>query len=37
MSKREKEEIHAKLSHAEMMLSEGKCAIQKLEEDNSKL
>lgn len=37
MSNREKEEILAKLSHAERMLSEGKRAIQKLEEDNSKL
>ncbi|ONK79203.1 uncharacterized protein A4U43_C01F3970 [Asparagus officinalis] len=37
ISKREKEEILGKLSHAERMLSDGKCAIQKLEEDNSKL
>ncbi|KAG1367731.1 Golgin candidate 4 [Cocos nucifera] len=37
MSNREKEEMAAKLMQAERMLSESKCSIQKLEEDNSKL
>jgi len=37
MAKREKDEALAKLSQTERMLAEGKHAIQKLEEDNSKL
>ncbi|TYH95695.1 hypothetical protein ES332_A12G124300v1 [Gossypium tomentosum] len=37
LSKREKEEILAKLSQTERMLAEGKARVNKLEEDNSKL
>ncbi|XP_038987103.1 golgin candidate 4-like isoform X2 [Phoenix dactylifera] len=37
LSNREKEEMAAKLTQAERMLSESKHSIQKLEEDNSKL
>eukprot|EP00261_Vitis_vinifera_P039821 XP_019081064.1 PREDICTED: golgin candidate 4 isoform X2 [Vitis vinifera] len=37
LSKREKEEILAKLSQAETMLGEGKSRVNKLEEDNMKL
>ncbi|GLT60638.1 hypothetical protein SLA2020_333960 [Shorea laevis] len=37
LSKREKEEILAKLSHAERILAEGKTRVNKLEEDNAKL
>lgn len=37
MSRREKEEVHAKLLQAERMLTEGRRTIKKLEEDNSKL
>ncbi|KAJ9681331.1 hypothetical protein PVL29_020290 [Vitis rotundifolia] len=37
LSKREKEEILAKLSQAETMLVEGKSRVNKLEEDNMKL
>lgn len=37
LSKREKEEILTKLSHAERILAEGKARVNKLEEDNSKL
>ncbi|XP_072990030.1 golgin candidate 3-like isoform X2 [Typha latifolia] len=37
ISRREKEDVVAKLSQAERMLAEGKRSIQKLEEDNSKL
>ncbi|XP_057979892.1 golgin candidate 4 isoform X2 [Malania oleifera] len=37
VSKREKEEILAKLSQADRMLAEGKIRVNKLEEDNAKL
>lgn len=37
VSRREKEEILAKLSQAEKMLVEGKARVNKLEEDNAKL
>ncbi|OMP06255.1 putative Structural maintenance of chromosome 1 protein [Corchorus capsularis] len=37
LSKREKEEIIAKLSQTERMLAEGKARVNKLEEDNGKL
>ncbi|XWS32114.1 hypothetical protein CRYUN_Cryun23aG0133100 [Craigia yunnanensis] len=37
LSKREKEEILAKLSQTERMLAEGKTRVNKLEEDNGKL
>ncbi|XP_058096115.1 golgin candidate 4 isoform X2 [Magnolia sinica] len=37
ISKREKEELLAKLSHAERLLLEGKHTVQKVEEDNLKL
>ncbi|KAK2995825.1 hypothetical protein RJ640_006164 [Escallonia rubra] len=37
VSKREKEEILAKLSQAERMIAEGKGRVSKLEEDNAKL
>lgn len=37
ISRSEKEEILAKLSHAEKMLAEGKGRVNKLEEDNAKL
>lgn len=37
LSKREKEEILAKLSQAETMLVEGKGRVNKIEEDNMKL
>ncbi|KAK3004637.1 hypothetical protein RJ639_019871 [Escallonia herrerae] len=37
VSKKEKEEILAKLSQAERMIAEGKARINKLEEDNAKL
>jgi hypothetical protein len=37
ISRREKDQTVAKLSQAERMLADGKCSMQKLEDDNSRL